>query len=134
MLLLLCRRRRRHYQHHRHRCRRHHLRHYHGHRGRHHLSRNHRHRYHHDHHHHRHPHPPDPDDSFLCSLQEELVLKNLKVRVVNQGELTISFCGSEERDEGNMLCEVDVTLPPSANDLDVSVGKMFIIHAASFIV
>ena len=53
---------------------------------------------------------------------------------MNQGELTISFCGSEERDEDNMLCEMDVTLPPSTNDLDVSVVKMFIIHAASFIV
>ena len=52
---------------------------------------------------------------------------------MNQGELTISFCRSEERDEDNMLCEMDVTLPPSTNDLDVSVFKMFIIHAVSFI-
>ena len=51
---------------------------------------------------------------------------------MNQGELTISFCGSEERDEGNMLCEMDVTLPPSANDLDVGVFKVFFIHAVSF--
>ncbi|XP_029207608.2 uncharacterized protein LOC114971230 [Acropora millepora] len=50
------------------------------------------------------------------SLQEELVLKKLKVRVVNRGVLTISFCGSKERDEDNMLCEVDVTLPPSTNE------------------
>ena len=48
---------------------------------------------------------------------------------MNQGELTISFCGSEERDEGNMLCEMDVTLPPSTNDLDVSVFKVFFIPA-----
>ena len=52
---------------------------------------------------------------------------------MNQGELTISFCGREDRDEGNMLCEMDVTLPPSTNDLDVSVFKVFFIHAVSFI-
>ena len=60
----------------------------------------------------------DPNVSFLCSLQEELVLRSLKVRVVNRGILTISFCGSKERDEDNMLCEMVVMLPP--NDPDVS--------------
>ena len=48
---------------------------------------------------------------------------------MNRGVLTISFCGSKERDEDNMLYEVDVTLPPPTNDPDVS----FIIHAVSFI-
>ena len=72
---------------------------------------------------HHHHHHPDLDASLLCSLQEELVLKNLKVRVENRGELTISFCGSKERDEDNMLCEMDVTLPPR-NDRDVSAVKV----------
>ena len=48
---------------------------------------------------------------------------------MNQGELTISFWGSKERDEDSMLCELDVTLPPPTSDPDVS----FIIHAVSFI-
>ncbi|XP_044171363.1 uncharacterized protein LOC114948882 [Acropora millepora] len=52
---------------------------------------------------------------LLVRLQEEPFLKNLPVRVENQGVLTISFCGSKERDEDNMLCELDVTLPPSIN-------------------
>ena len=67
--------------------------------------------------------------SFLCRLQEEPFLRNLPVRVDNQGVFTVSFCGSKERDEDNMLCELDVTLPPSINVPDVS----FIIHAVSFI-
>ena len=46
-------------------------------------------------------------------------MRNLNVRVENRGELTISFCGSKERDKDNMLCEMDVTLPPPRNDPDV---------------
>lgn len=53
-------------------------------------------------------------------LQEEPYSKNLKVRVVDQGELTVSFCRSQNRDEDNMLCELDVTLPPPSSDPDVS--------------
>ena len=84
--------------------------------------------YRHEHHRHFHSeyhHHPEPNVSFLCSLQEEVCLRNLNVRVEKRGELTVSFCGSKERDEDNMLCEMDVTLPPSTNNPDVSAVKMF---------
>ncbi|XP_074621209.1 uncharacterized protein LOC141879796 isoform X12 [Acropora palmata] len=60
---------------------------------------------------------------LLVRLQEEPFLKNLPVRVENQGVLTVSFCRSKERDEDNMLCELDVTLPPSINDPDKKGGE-----------
>ena len=57
-----------------------------------------------------------PDFSLVCRLQKELHLQNLRVRVEKEGDLTISFCGSQELDENNMLCEMDVELPPPKND------------------
>ena len=37
------------------------------------------------------------------------------------GELTVSFRKNQEQDEDNMLCELDLTLPPPTfNDPDVS--------------
>ena len=36
------------------------------------------------------------------------------------GELTVYFYKNQEQDEDNMLCELDLTLPPTFNDPDVS--------------
>ena len=75
-----------------------------------------------------------PDFSLVCRLQKELHLQNLRVRVEKEGDLTISFCGSQELDENNMLCEMDVELPPPKNDpalaADVSELNYFIVRAA----
>lgn len=35
-------------------------------------------------------------------------------------ELTVSFRKNQEQDEANMLCELELTLPPTFNDPDVS--------------
>ena len=58
--------------------------------------------------------------SFLCRFQEPSCL-DVKVFVENQGQLTASICGSQERDEDDILCELNVTLPPR-NDNDVQLS------------
>ena len=55
--------------------------------------------------------------SFLCRFQEPSCL-DVKVLVESQGQLTASICGSQEGDEDDIICELNVTLPPR-NDNDV---------------
>ncbi|XP_068737301.1 uncharacterized protein [Montipora capricornis] len=54
---------------------------------------------------------------FHVSFQDEPFLKSLQISLVNPGDLTVSFYGSQERDEDNMLCELEVQLPPQRADL-----------------
>ena len=61
------------------------------------------------------------DTSFIFRLQDEPFLKYLKIRVEKRGDLIVSFFKSQERDEDDMLCELEVTLPPQRADPDVSV-------------
>ena len=74
--------------------------------------------------------------SFLCRLQERSCLV-VKVLVENQGQLTASICGSQEGDEDDILCVLNVTLPPR-NDNDVqlslpeSLSKCFVINTVTF--
>ncbi|XP_015747896.1 PREDICTED: uncharacterized protein LOC107327669 isoform X3 [Acropora digitifera] len=66
---------------------------------------------------------PERLQGLYVRLQKELYLQNLRVRVEKEGDLTISFCGSEELDENNMLCEMDVELPPPKNDPVLAADK-----------
>ena len=76
------------------------------------------------------------DVSFLCRFQEHSRLK-LKVLVEDQGQLTASICGSQERDEDDILCEPNVTLPPR-NHTDVQLSlpeplsKCFVLNVVTF--
>ena len=58
--------------------------------------------------------------SFLRRFQEPSYL-DVKVLVENQGQLTASICGSQEGDEDDILCELNVILPPR-NDNDVQLS------------
>ncbi|KAK2560327.1 Nephrocystin-3 [Acropora cervicornis] len=49
---------------------------------------------------------------------------DVKVLVENQGQLTASICGSQEGDEDDILCELNVTLPPR-NDNDKTPVEVF---------
>ena len=52
--------------------------------------------------------------------------RHLKVRVENRGELTAgSFCGGKELDKDKLLCDMDVALPTSRSDPDISVVKIY---------
>ena len=57
----------------------------------------------------------------VFSFQEDYCWKNLNVQLVAGEELTVWFCKKQERDEDNMLCILDLTLPPTFNDPGVSV-------------
>ena len=46
---------------------------------------------------------------------------NVPVYVMKRGALTVEFCSSRDRDEDNLLCEMEVTVPPQQRDPDVSV-------------
>ncbi|XP_015747898.1 PREDICTED: uncharacterized protein LOC107327669 isoform X4 [Acropora digitifera] len=64
-------------------------------------------------------------EGLYVRLQEEVYLKNVDVCVQNRGKVTVSFYETKERDEDNILCKMNVYLPPSPNDPDVSFLKMF---------
>ena len=70
-----------------------------------------------------------------CQLDDSCL--DLKVLVENRGKLTVSICGSQERDKNNILCELNVTLPPR-NDTDVqlalpeSLSNCFVIIVVTF--
>ena len=68
--------------------------------------------------------------SFLCRFQEPSCL-DVKVFVENQGQLTASICGTQERDEDDILCELNVTLPPR-NDNDVQLSLPESLHVKMF--
>ena len=76
--------------------------------------------------------------SFLCRFQEHSC-QDPKVLVENGGKLTASNCGSQERDEDDTICELNVELP-SRNYTDVLfllaelLSKCFVIHAVSLLV
>ena len=46
---------------------------------------------------------------------------NVPVYVMKRGALTVEFCSSRDRDKDNLLCEMEVTVPPQQRDPDVSV-------------
>ena len=46
---------------------------------------------------------------------------NVPVYVIRRGALTVEFCSSRDRVEDNLLCEMEVTVPPQQRDPDVSV-------------
>ena len=74
--------------------------------------------------------------SFLCRFQEPSCL-DVKVLVENQGQLTASICGSQERDDDDILCELNVTLPPGNDNgvqlsLSESLVKCFVINIVIF--
>ena len=46
---------------------------------------------------------------------------NVPVYVMRRGAVTVEFCSSRDRDEDNLLCEMEVTVPPQQRDPDVSV-------------
>ena len=50
---------------------------------------------------------------------------NVPVYVMRRGALTVEFCSSRDRDEDNLLCEMEVTVPPQQRDPDVSVVIQF---------
>ncbi|XP_068705853.1 uncharacterized protein [Montipora capricornis] len=62
---------------------------------------------------------------FHVSLQDEPFLKGLKIRVENRGDLIVSFFKNQERDEDDMLCELEVTLPPQRADPDKTPVEFF---------
>ena len=53
---------------------------------------------------------------------------NVPVYVMRRGALTVEFCSSRDRDEDNLLCEMEVTVPPQQRDPDVSVVCCYSIH------
>ena len=76
--------------------------------------------------------------SFLYRFQEHSCL-DPKVLVENRGKLTASNCASQERDEDDTLCELNVTLPPRYYTdvlflLPKLLSKCFVIHAVSLLV
>ena len=70
-----------------------------------------------------------------CQLDDSCL--DLKVLVENRRKLTVSICGSQERDTNDILCELNVTLPPR-NDTDVqlalpeSLSNCFVIIVVTF--
>ncbi|XP_068705851.1 uncharacterized protein [Montipora foliosa] len=68
---------------------------------------------------------PERLRKFHVSLQDEPFLKSLKIRVENRGDLIVSFFKSQEKDEDNMLCELEVTLPPQRADPDKTPVEFF---------
>ena len=50
---------------------------------------------------------------------------NVPVYVMRRGALTVEFCSSRDRDEDNLLCEMEVTVPPQQRDPDVRVVIQF---------
>ena len=45
--------------------------------------------------------------------------RTVKVMVVAQGDLTIEFCSSRELEEENLLCRLEMELPPPTRDTEV---------------
>ena len=73
---------------------------------------------------------------YLLGRFQETSSLDLKVLVQNQGQLTASICGGQEPDEDDILCELNVTLPPR-NDTDVplslpeALSKFFLINVVT---
>ena len=62
--------------------------------------------------------------TYFRRFEDDECLKNLKVNVIEHGDLTVEFCSSQERDEEKMLCELEVELPPrSSNPSDPDVSE-----------
>ena len=54
-------------------------------------------------------------------FQNPFCHKSLLVRVVEEGDMTISFYSSQEEDEDNMLCVLEIVLPPKSDVSDVKI-------------
>ena len=53
--------------------------------------------------------------------------RNVKVQLVNSGDLTIEFCSSQDLEEESLLCRLEMELPPPSRDIEVRavIGSYF---------
>ena len=47
--------------------------------------------------------------------------------VVAHGDLTVEFCSSRELEEENLLCRLEMELPPPARDTEVGISGRFLL-------
>ena len=53
--------------------------------------------------------------------------RTVKVLVVAHGDLTVKFCSSRELEEENLLCRLEMELPPPSRDTEVEFQEGFLL-------
>ena len=55
-------------------------------------------------------------------LKNDSFKRSLKVQVIDHGELTIEFYSSQALEKENLLCRLEMDLPPPTTDTEVSIS------------
>ncbi|KAJ7318902.1 hypothetical protein OS493_037028 [Desmophyllum pertusum] len=64
--------------------------------------------------------------SFFVRFQRDASMKrSLNVHVVDRGDLTVEFCSSREHEIENILCRIEMELPPPTRDPEKTPVEFF---------